>query len=88
VPRALTLWTVRDAMRRLADLVGRLPDWTTLEQFLPDHMDSPTERRAALSSTLFAGLEMARGGSVRLRQEQAFGPILVRRNNAEVDHDA
>jgi segregation and condensation protein A len=84
-PRALTLWTVQDALRRLADLVGSLPDWTTLEQFLPDHMDNPTERRAALSSTLLAGLEMARGGAVRLRQEEAFGPILVRRGNADVD---
>ena len=83
-PRALTLWTVQDALRRLADLVGSLPDWTTLEQFLPDHLDSATERRAALSSTLLASLEMARGGSVRLRQEEAFGPILVRQGSMEV----
>jgi segregation and condensation protein A len=87
-PRALTLWTVQDALRRLADLVGSLPDWTTLEQFLPDHLDSPTERRAALSSTLLASLEMARGGTVRLRQEEAFGPILVRRGGSDVDRDA
>ncbi len=84
-PRPLTLWTVQDALRRLADLVGSLPDWTVLEDFLPDHMDSPTERRAALSSTLLASLEMARGGAVRLRQEDAFGPILVRRGSAEPD---
>ena len=82
-PRALTLWTVQDALRRLADLVGSLPDWTTLEQFLPDHVDNPTERRAAMSSTLLASLEMARGGTVRLRQEEAFGPILVRRGAVE-----
>jgi segregation and condensation protein A len=87
-PRPLTLWTVQDALRRLADLVGSLPDWTTLEQFLPDHMESPTERRAALSSTLLASLEMARGGAVRLRQEEAFGPILVRRGSGEVDQGA
>ena len=87
-PRALTLWTVQDALRRLANLVGSLPDWTTLEGFLPDHMDSPTERRAALSSTLLAGLEMARGGTIRLRQEEAFGPILVRRGNGSVDQGA
>jgi segregation and condensation protein A len=84
-PRRLTLWTVQDALRRLTDLVGNLPDWTTLEQFLPDEIDSPTERRAALSSTLLASLEMARGGAVRLRQEEAFGPILVRCGHAEVD---
>jgi segregation and condensation protein A len=79
-PRPLTLWTVQDALRRLADLVGSLPDWSTLEEFLPENMDSPTERRAALASTLMAGLELARGGTVRLRQEEAFGPILVRRH--------
>ena len=78
-PRPLTLWTVQDALARLADLVGRLPDWTTLEQFMPNHLDNPTERRAALSSTLLAGLELARGGTVRLRQQEPFGPILVRR---------
>jgi segregation and condensation protein A len=87
-PRPLTLWTVQDALRRLADLVGTLPDWTTLEEFLPVDLDSPTERRAALSSTLLASLEMARGGTVRLRQQEAFGPILVRRGNAEGDRDA
>jgi len=87
-PRALTLWTVQDALRHLADLVGALPDWTVLEQFLPDHLDSPVERRAALSSTLLASLEMARGGAVRLRQEEAFGPILVRRGSGDIDHGA
>ncbi|WP_428484469.1 segregation and condensation protein A [Rhodopila sp.] len=87
-PRALTLWTVRDALRRLADLVGGLPDWSDLEAFLPDNLIGPMERRAALSSTLLAGLEMARGGVVRLRQEAAFGPILVRRSEAGVDQGA
>jgi segregation and condensation protein A len=82
-PRPLTLWTVQDAMRRLADLVGNLPDWTILQDFLPADLDSPTERRAALSSTLLASLEMARGGTVRLRQEEAFGPIMVRRGSVD-----
>jgi len=88
VPRPLTLWTVQDALRRLADLVGGLPDWSTLEAFLPEHMDSPTERRAALASTLMAGLELARDGTVRLRQEEAFGPILVRRGGSEAERGA
>jgi segregation and condensation protein A len=84
-PRALTLWTVQDALRRLADMVGQLPDWTTLEQFLPTHLDCPVEHRAALSSTLLASLEMARGGTLRLRQEEAFGPIFVRRGAGNAD---
>jgi segregation and condensation protein A len=83
-PRALTLWTVQDALRRLAALVGSVPDWMTLERFLPEHLGDPAERRAALASTLMASLELARDGGVRLQQEQAFGPILVRRSVPEV----
>lgn len=78
-PPPLALWSVQDALRRLADLVGSLPDWATLERFLPDALKGPLERRAALASTLLAGLEMARGGAVRLHQERDFGPILLRR---------
>jgi len=87
-PRPLTLWTVQDALHRLAALVGSLPDWTSLERFLPDHLVSATERRAAMASTLMAGLEMARGGAVRLRQDHEFGPILVRRSRAGVEESA
>jgi segregation and condensation protein A len=58
-------------------LLGSLPDWASLEQFLPDYLDSPLERRGALAATLLAGLEMARGGALRLRQERDFGPILI-----------
>jgi segregation and condensation protein A len=83
-PRPLTLWTVQDALSRLGGLVGTLPDWTSLERFLPEHLRGPTEHRAALASTLLASLEMARDGAVRLRQEHDFGPILVRRSPAEV----
>jgi segregation and condensation protein A len=79
-PRLLTIWTVREALERVGTLLGSLPDWSTLERFLPDSvLGDPTERRAALASTLLAGLEMARDGSVRLRQDAAFGPILFRR---------
>jgi len=80
-PATLSVWTVKDALSRLALLVGNLPDWASLEQFLPEDLAGPLERRAALSSTLLAGLEMARGGAVRLRQEAEFGPILVRRGD-------
>ncbi len=82
-PAILSVWTVKDALSRLALLVGNLPDWASLEQFLPEALGTPLQRRAALSSTLLAGLEMARGGGIRLRQDQEFGPILVRRGIAD-----
>jgi segregation and condensation protein A len=87
-PRPLSLWSVQDALRRLGRLLGSLPDWSALEHFLPENLAGPTAYRAALASTLIAGLEMARGGAVRLRQDHDFGPILVRRSRAGVEEDA
>ncbi len=78
-PPPMSLWSVQDALRRLASLVGSLPDWTALDRFLPETLATPLERRAAIASTLLAGLEMARGGALRLRQEHDFGPILLGR---------
>ncbi len=83
-PRPVTLWSVQDALGRLGALLGRLPDWASLEQFLPERLASPLERRAALASTLLAGLELARDGTLRLRQESAFAPILVRQEGSHV----
>ncbi len=77
-PKPMTLWSVQDALRRLSAMLGGLPDWRTLETFLPENLAEPLQRRAALSATLLAGLEMARGGAIDLRQETPFGPILLR----------
>ena len=82
-PRPLTLWTVQDALARLAAMLGSVPDWASLERFLPDALAGPLERRAAVASTLIAGLEMARRGDLRLRQDHQFGPILMRGIAAE-----
>jgi len=77
-PQRVSLWGVKDALARLAVLVGSLPDWATLYSFLPETLMGPLERKGAMASTLLASLEMARGGTIRLRQEEAFGPIMVR----------
>ncbi len=76
-PGALPLWSVADALGRLAAMVGHVPDWSVLERFLPELAPDPLARRAALASTLLAGLELARDGRLRIRQEQPFGPILL-----------
>jgi segregation and condensation protein A len=87
-PRKLSWFTVQDAIQRLGRLLGAMPDWSSLDRFLPEHLGGPLERRAAMSSTLIAGLEMARGGQLRLRQEQAFGPILVGRGGERAEETA
>ena len=79
-PRPMVWWSVQDALRRLGAMMGQAPDWTDLQRFLPEIMlGEPLARRAAIASTLLAGLEMARGGAIDLRQEEIFGPIMLRR---------
>ncbi len=77
-PHRAPLWTVADALGRLGRMLGRLRHWTALDQFLPPLPADPVQRRAAMASTLLAGLELARTGAADLRQEAAFDPILVR----------
>ena len=73
-----TLYTVEDALARMRSLLGDMPDWTILSQFLPAGMGDGLKARSAVASTLVAGLEMVREGKMRLRQDGIFAPIYVR----------
>jgi segregation and condensation protein A len=75
----LNLFSMDDALKRIGDMLGHIPDWTILRNFLPDGMETPIQHRAALAATFAASLEMARSGRIELRQEAVFGPIYVRR---------
>jgi segregation and condensation protein A len=76
-PERRRLWTVQDALLRLAALLGTAREWTSLDRFLPQAADG-LPWKAAVASTLLAGLEMARDGRLSLRQDAPFGPVLVR----------
>ncbi|HEY8611134.1 MAG TPA: ScpA family protein [Roseomonas sp.] len=77
-PKPRRIWSVQDALGRLRALVGHTPGWAELSGFLPEAEMDPTERRAALASTLVAGLELAKTGAAELRQDAPFAPILLR----------
>ncbi len=75
-PRQMSFWTVQDALKRLSATLGGMPGWAILEAFMPEHLTGQA-RRAAVASTLIASLEMAKGGTLRLRQDAPFAPILL-----------
>jgi segregation and condensation protein A len=56
-----------------------------LQAFLPqlgtEQPDHALRAHAALSSTLIAGLELARDGVLALDQDAAWTPVLVRRRD-------
>jgi segregation and condensation protein A len=81
-PKPRKLFSVGEALARLRALLGQSPGWTVLQGFIPASLTTPLERRAALASGLIAALEEARGGSIELRQDHAFGPLMIRRMEA------
>ncbi|MEM7423419.1 MAG: ScpA family protein [Pseudomonadota bacterium] len=80
-PRAV--FTIDAAMERLTALMGRLPDWQTLVECLPEGwVLEPARRRSAMASSFSAVLELAKRGDVEIRQSGVFEPIYVRPNPA------
>ena len=69
--------TLEAAIARLEAMVGKMRDWTAIAAFMPREGD-PDFRRSALASTVVATLELARRGSLDLRQDAPFGPIFVK----------
>ncbi len=83
VPR-LALYSLEESVARLRLFLPGLPDWTTLSDFLPEDIPSPsaTTARSALASTFAATLELVKEGALDVRQEAAFGPLWIRRRSA------
>ncbi|ACI98452.1 segregation and condensation protein A [Rhodospirillum centenum] len=78
--RPTELYSIEEALERMTEMLGRLPDWTRLGSFLPaGWRGNPLKARSALASTFVATLELAKAGQVELRQDRPFDPIYLRR---------
>ncbi len=76
--RATQLYSTDLALKRLTEMLGKLPGWSTLASFLPVGIADPLVARSALASTFAASLELAKSGKVRLRQARAFDDLYIR----------
>jgi segregation and condensation protein A len=85
------LHSVETALERLSQMIGRLPGWTLLSQFLPsydpDRVAGGEQRRligrSAVAATFGATLELAKRGVVNIRQDGNFQPIYIRSSPAD-----
>jgi segregation and condensation protein A len=76
------LWQAHDAIRLLRARLATLPDDAPLALYLPPLLPGPQaalRQRAALASTLVAGLELARDDVLRLEQDATWAAIRVMR---------
>lgn len=76
--QAFDLYSVEEAIQRLNRFLGNLPDWRSLTSFLPADIRDNLVLRSAVASTFAASLELAKSGKVEIRQDSAFGPLLIR----------
>ena len=89
-PPRPVIWTVPQAIARIRAMLGRDSRERDLLEFVPKlpaglpHRE--TSLRVAITSTLCAGLEMARIGRVGLRQPEAFGPIAFEAADTALDN--
>ena len=73
------LYSMDQAVQRLRSILGDMPDWRTLETYLPDNLTDPLIRRSAVASTFAATLELVREGILDVQQTGSFAPIMIRK---------
>jgi segregation and condensation protein A len=73
------LWRVSDALARIRLTLAEQPEGGALAKFLPyvaaNVPDRELKARAAVASTLLAGLELAREGALSIEQQEDYGRV-------------
>ena len=74
------LYSVQEAMERLAKLIKTSSKWVELKQLLPEKLNDKLNDNSAISSYFLASLELANKGDLKIRQENPFETIWMRNN--------
>ena len=80
--RKIKAWSIKDARVILEKMVGQMDEWGRLDHWLAHYTAGEESRASVLASSFTATLELAREGSIEIRQERAFEPIFLRRKRA------
>ena len=71
-------YSVDDALERLTPYLGKIPNWSKLQAFLPDSVKNDVVYKSIVASTFAASLELAKSGQLEIRQSDTFSPIYFR----------
>ncbi|MEL0112914.1 MAG: ScpA family protein [Rickettsiales bacterium] len=74
----MEVFSIEDALIRLRELVGDIPDWTVLTEFLPKGLRSQLTYKSAVATTFVATLELAKMRRINIRQSGNFEPIFIK----------
>ncbi len=71
--------SIPEARAILERLIGRAAEWCPMDVLLTAIRPNEAEPRSARASSFVAALELARDGTIELKQETAFAPLYLRR---------
>ena len=72
------LYSTDDGLKWLTKMLGSMPDWTSLLQFLPAEIKGDLVSRSMVASALTAALQLTKQGELKIRQTETFGTVYVR----------
>ncbi len=72
------LYSTDDGIKWLTKMLGSMPDWTSLLQFLPAEIKGDLVSRSMVASALSAALQLTKQGELKIRQTETFGTVYVR----------
>ena len=83
------LYSTDDGLKWLTKMLGSMPDWTSLLQFLPAEIKRDLVSRSMVASALSAALQLTKQGELKIRQTEPFGTVYVRaaQNASELGRD-
>ncbi len=74
------LMTMEQALERMRELIGFAGEWTDIMSYIPEGWEiDPARRRTATAAHFAASLELAKAGSIEIRQGEIFAPIQIRK---------
>ena len=72
------LFSPEEAIQRMVGMIGKIPNWARLDQFLPIKLKGNIISRSAIASTFIAALQVTKEGKMQIRQSAAFKPIYIK----------
>ncbi len=75
------LYTVEAAIERLKNIFGHTNDWIQITDLIQNLSKNLLINKSAISSTFVASLELVKNGVILVKQNELFGPILLKINN-------
>jgi segregation and condensation protein A len=73
------VWALKEARDILQRLIGQIDDWTDIDHWLVQFITTPEERATAIASSFAASLELVKERFIDVKQECAFGPLMLRK---------